>query len=106
MDNLNTNNPTEFWDHLNKLGPKKFKQIPEEISIDNEIVTDKGKVLHHWQNAFENLYQKPDHVKKNYNNEFYNKTLSNLKYLEESFSINAQGNLNNPITLDETSYAL
>ena len=63
MDNLNTNNPTEFWDHLNKLGPKIFKQIPEEISVDNEIVTDKSKVLHHWKNTYDKLYQKPTHVK-------------------------------------------
>ena len=103
---MNTNNPTEFWDHLNKLGPKKFKQIPEEISVDNETVTDKSKVLHHWKNTFDKLYQTPDHVKQHYDNEFYKKTLSNLKYLKESFSIDAQGSLNNPITLDETKYAL
>ena len=106
LDNLNTNNPKEFWDHLNKLGPKKFKQIPEEISVDNEIVTDKSKVLHHWKNTLDKLYQKPHHVKQYYDNEFYKKTLSNLKYLEESFSIDAQGSLNNPVTLDETKYAL
>ena len=32
--------------------------------------------------------------------------MSNLKYLEESFSIDAQGSLSNPITLNETKYAL
>ena len=52
------------------------------------------------------LYQNSDHVKQHYNNEFYKKTLSNLKYLEESFSIDAQGSLNNPIKLDETNCAL
>ncbi len=46
IEQLNTNNPREFWSELNNLGPRKKTCIPMEVYDDNGIVlSDHRSVL-------------------------------------------------------------
>ena len=57
MENCCTNNPNQFWDHLNKLGPGRKSRIPVEVySNTEEILCDKANVLNVWQAHFKSLY--------------------------------------------------
>ena len=54
-----TKSPKLFWDHLNKLGPRKHKVIPEKVYINGDsgpITESLPQVLSKWQNDFSNLY--------------------------------------------------
>ena len=58
LDNLNTKNPKEFWNHIKSLGPAKHKTIPLEILEDgNKINSNIDDVLARWKNDFESLYK-------------------------------------------------
>ena len=49
--------PNEFWQKIEKLGPRIGKTIPMEIVDDAEvIVRTENEVLEKWRRDFENLY--------------------------------------------------
>ena len=57
IEKLQTNNPTEFWQHITKLGPRTSKKIPmETILEDGTVIRNKGGIFHKWQSDYENLY--------------------------------------------------
>ena len=59
MHEAKTKNPKLFWHHLNKLGPRKHKVIPEKVYINGDsrpITESLPQVLSKWQNDFSNLY--------------------------------------------------
>lgn len=56
IERLNTNNPTEFWDHINKLGPRIRKDIPLEVyNQDGDVCNDVDTVLRKWKSEYSNL---------------------------------------------------
>lgn len=56
---LNTEDPEQFWDQINRLGPQKNVSIPMEIPLGNdELLTDTEKVLQRWKHDFQNLYNR------------------------------------------------
>jgi hypothetical protein len=57
IENINTNNPKEFWDHISKLGPKRCSEIPMRVySEGGNINSDKLHVLKTWEKEFSSLY--------------------------------------------------
>ena len=60
IEELNTNNPRDFWKHVKNLGPRAKSKIPTEVVIDSEIYTNPEKVLEHWRKEFHKLYNKPE----------------------------------------------
>ena len=57
LENTCKNDPKNFWNHLKKLGPSKNKTIPTEVyDHENEIVTDKERILEKWRSEFCSLY--------------------------------------------------
>ena len=61
IEEMSTNNPTEFWKKINQLGPRKSKEIPMEI-VDSEgnTMSDKNSVSERWRTDFKNLYNRDD----------------------------------------------
>lgn len=57
IEAMSTKNPSEFWQKIEKLGPRIGKTIPMEIVDDAEvIVRTENEVLEKWRRDFENLY--------------------------------------------------
>ena len=61
IEQLSTENPRQFWEHLKKLGPISKKKIPMEVYDDEgQIVTDTECVLNKWGTEFEKLHKGQD----------------------------------------------
>ena len=61
LEDVNCNDPTAFWKHINSVGPKKKSNIPWEILNDEgDIVCDHEYVLNRLKLDFENLLKPPD----------------------------------------------
>ena len=57
IEEVCTSNPTEFWDHMKRLGPKTKSSIPMEVyGPDDEILCDTTNVMNVWQQGFQNIY--------------------------------------------------
>ena len=83
IEKLNTTNPTEFWHHISKLGPRTSNKIPLETLLeDGSITRDKYKVLSKWQHDYEELYL---NNAKQYDDTFLLKCQHELKYKENVF---------------------
>ena len=53
LEKSNTSNPTEFWRSISRLGPRKKKNIPLEILLeDGTMVMDHEEVLCKWSHDF------------------------------------------------------
>ena len=58
---ININDPKAFWNHIQKLGPRKKSEIPLKIFDENGTPKcDVNDVLNHWRNQFSNLLNKPE----------------------------------------------
>lgn len=50
IETMTTNNPSEFWNKIKQLGPRRHSSIPMEIyDNDGEIITDEQIVLEKWK---------------------------------------------------------
>ena len=61
IDMINTSSPTDFWNHVKKLGPCGNKFIRMEVlTEDGSLITDSNvsEVLSKWKDDFEALLTK------------------------------------------------
>ena len=59
IDEINTNNPREFWRTIKTLGPRKDKEIPiKVITVDGHFEGHPSKVLKSWENEFAEMSRK------------------------------------------------
>ena len=103
IESLESQNPNEFWDKVQKLGPRAQKGIPMEVvTEDGEVKTSPEEVLQKWQSEFSKMYSGP--VGEVFDQEFYD-----IKMLEKMLLEDEQNDplfitnhyLNNEITLSE-----
>ena len=102
LENFNTRNPKDFWNHLKSLGPKKKAEIPMQVQIEEKNVFETNTILQKWQNDFCNLYNKPNNI--NFDRDFYINILRQKCALENSDYINYEiqnDPLNKPFCHDE-----
>ena len=102
LENFNTRNPKDFWNHLKSLGPKKKAEIPMQVQIEEKNVFETNTILQKWQNDFCNLYNKPNNI--NFDRDFYINILRQKCALENSDNINYEiqnDPLNKPFCHDE-----
>ena len=52
--------PRRFWEHIQKLGPRKSSSIPMTVKTVNGLSNDTNTILGEWKTEFENLYKPPD----------------------------------------------
>ena len=108
IEKTNTSNPREFWSRIKSLGPVKRRNIPEQVEINNVLVSDIDQVLNKWKSDFNNLYNKPERAKEFYDMEFYDSKIEHLKFLEQHCNSSNDSNqeLNFEITKEEVSKVL
>ena len=100
IENLNTDNPNEFWNHVNKLGPKRNKDVPMEVyDNDGSIIYDTDAVLDRWKTDFEGLYNIPEGVH-SFDNAFFQHAIHSKLQLEREFE-NDNVFLNRDISIEE-----
>ena len=100
LENINTSNPKEFWDHIKKLGPKKNTDIPVKTYTDQgDITTDLSQVLTKWENDFHSLFNSEENLA-NFDTQFLNNIKLEKSMLEDSESQDVSG-LNNTISQNE-----
>jgi hypothetical protein len=82
IESLESENPNEFWERVQKLGPRKSRTIPMEVvSVDGEVKTSEHEVLQKWQNDFYNIYSGPSG--ENFSQEFYDTKMIEKMMLED-----------------------
>ena len=52
--------PKEFWHLIKSLGPNVKSEIPWEVNVKGETITNKSAVLKEWTSQFVNLYNNTD----------------------------------------------
>ncbi len=117
IEEMQTNDPKEFWRQLKNLGPQKRTQIPLEVLNENgDLCSDIDYVLKKWHDEFEKLYKCAD--TQAYDDEFYRMVVQLKEEFEqqmESYDIsdgtdeNGDENtmlLNQPIQEEEVKKAL
>ena len=125
LHTLCTDDPKEFWRHMNRLGPEKSDlHAPNSVELDNgHITSDPEVVLQKWKTDIEGLYQ-INQIYTSETTEFLNNLNQMSQRWEHEFSeIHKQGPrtndedeagrirranemLNRPITLHETTNIL
>jgi hypothetical protein len=103
IETLESNNPNEFWEKVQKLGPRNKTKIPMEIIAENgELKHSVEEVLGKWQNDFSKIYNGPEG--ENFNMEFYNTKMIEKLMLEDEQNDPLQvpnDHINHEITLGE-----
>lgn len=109
IEEINTSNPSEFWKHINSLGPRKSTRIPMEVysdssDVDSCKVSDPDVVLRTWKGEFQSLYNIPESEHDNFDADFYNgimAALPEIKY-DEMYNTNYDTyGYNQPFTHNE-----
>ena len=112
IEELQTNDPRKFWDHINSLGPKSKKTIPMEVYDDaGNVTNDPQAVLNKWENEFKSLFDRlkaSEHC--NFDETFYEQVLKFKEDLEKHTcephqTIHTDDILDNLISVDEISKA-
>ena len=107
IEELNTSNPTEFWQHIKSLGPKSKPKIPMEVytsGISGTKCFDQDIVLSRWKNDFKELYNRPDDEDQNSEDVFYENILSTVSDIKSFELSNAEVDIveyNRPFTPEE-----
>ncbi|CAG2226762.1 unnamed protein product [Mytilus edulis] len=105
IEKVSTDNPRKFWDELNKLGPKRKKDIPMECDIGSGNITcDKSEVLQKWEYDFSNLYKK---VNTTSDDIFYAHAMQHKQLLEDNMLdplFEPNGKLNGTILIEEMAF--
>ena len=102
IENVNQNNPKEFWSTIKKLGPKK-KDIPLKVTIDGSIETNLETVLSKWKSDFEELYN--PHMS-NIDQVFESNIKNDKDTLEKDSFNNVNIDLNMPVSRVEIKRAI
>ncbi|XP_077983286.1 uncharacterized protein LOC144438131 [Glandiceps talaboti] len=82
IESVCTDDPRRFWNHIQKLGPKRNSCIPMEVYDDHgQLLTDKDIVLDAWKRDFSSLYNNPDG---DYDEDFLNQIIHHKGVLENN----------------------
>ena len=84
IEQINTSNPTQFWKHINSLGPKKNNSIPLQVYDETgNVISDENYVLDSWRNDFSALYNIPEGALTDFDADFYENIRTNLDAIKQ-----------------------
>ena len=104
LENINSNNPKEFWDHIKQLGPKKKTLIPMRVyNEQGSFISDHTQVLNKWEKDFYSLFNPIDVENEFFDNEFRDEIMHEKCTMENSIypEDNPANIINTDITEDE-----
>ena len=119
IEELNTNDPKQFWRAINKLGPGKAKKgVVNSVRLDNGDITESpDEILKKWKQDYENLFK--GKISDIFDDEFVrnidslvsewdgdnSKLLDYVTDIDQALNLPAD-DLNAPLSEDETRSAL
>ena len=104
IDNSLSHNPTEFWERIKNLGPRKKSSIPWEVEVDGQILTKKDEVLEKWHSDFSKLFTTES---SEFDNEFKDNVLRDFDIKAPNlFGLYRERNLNRKISEIEVRKAV
>lgn len=109
IEEVCTNNPKEFWKHIQNLGPKRNNVIPMKVRMGEEIVTDKNVVLQTWKNDFSGLFEGAAGNDVIFDNDFLVEVENDVQAREHvmaSDMYRKNGSINGEITLGEVEQSV
>ena len=72
IENINTEDPKQLWQHKKNLGPSTRNDIPEQVFNDaGSLVSNKNHVLNKWKHEFDILYNTPVDTGGIFDEQFY-----------------------------------
>lgn len=82
IESFTTDNPSEFWEKLNNLGPRKTNSVPmETYDINGHISKDKESVHTRWVKDFSGVYSSvPSDT---FDTKFYENVCEHKRHLED-----------------------
>lgn len=97
IENMANVNPTEFWEKIRNLGPRKKDSIPMEVYDDQGNVVNNHKyVLDKWRDEFRNLFNFVPQA-----DEFDDDFLTRCEQELRNNTFSQFDELDSPITIDE-----
>ena len=109
LEEINTNDPKQFWEHIKKLGPQHRTNIPLKVYNDDGVTlnSDIDFVLQTWQTDFSALLNQPEHTE--FDDSFLHDSLTEKQELEremksQNYMFNQE--INHDITTEEIDIAL
>ena len=110
MENMCKNNPNQFWNEIQKLGPKRKNRIKNTLGvrIEGEISYDKNIIQRKWFQDYEKLYSGPPGHIQNANSKFALNIIARIENRElQMLQPNYEQNLmlNDIISFDEIEKA-
>ena len=109
IDNVCTKDPREFWNHINKLGPRVNTNIPMKVyDVNGVLNSDFKTVLDKWKDDFKSLYDCSDNIH-SFNREFYDNVMLEKDRFEsqmeeEEYVANLE--LNHLLSFDEIEHVV
>ena len=103
IESMNCTDHREFWQNINKLGPKKCNRIPNTVYKDGLICGDEEYVLDKWRTDFESLYNPPSEIDNEFDNTFRQNITTQIELMEGNMNTENDSNifLNDRISYDE-----
>ena len=105
IEEINTENPIEFWKQINSLGPRKNNKIPVEVYApdSSEKLYDTESVLNTWRSDFETLFNIPENEHVNFDSDFYDDIMSQVSNIKraELTNFDDSAEYNKPFDISE-----
>ena len=102
LEEINTDNPIAFWNHIKKLGPRKETDIPFAVRTEDGMITNEESiVLKAWENEISNLFNRPDEVLNKFDTTFFYEKKLQKELMEDMTSSNEDIELSEGITEHE-----
>ena len=107
LEQINTNNQTDFWNHIKRLGPRKEDDIPFAVRTEDGMITNEESIfLKTWENEISNLLNRPDEVLNKFDKTFFNEKKLQKDLMEDMTSSNEEIELKEKITEYEIEKAV
>ena len=107
LEQINTDDPADFWNHIKKLGPRKEDDIPFALRTEDGMTTNEESiVLKTWQNEMSYLLNRPDEVLNKFDTTFFNEKKLQKDLMEDMISSNEEIELNVKITEEKIEKAV
>ncbi len=83
IEELVTSDPNAFWNKIQTLGPKRKNDIPKEVYINEDVISNNLEdVLHKWKEEFESLFNPKEHSE--FDHLFLSQCIKDKEFREQS----------------------
>ena len=106
LEQINTDNPTQFWNYIKKCRPRKDADIPFTVRAEDGMITsEESIVLKTWEIEISNIFNRSDEVLNKFDTAFFNDKKLQKELMEDLTNPNEDVELNERIMMHEVEKA-